>query len=335
MKVLFVGGTGTISTACARLAIERGIDLWLLVRGTRNERIPPRAHVIRGDIKNDSASVKRILEHHTWDCVVDWVAYDAHDVERDVEFFIGKTQKFFFISTTSVYQKPLRSVFVNESSPIGNTGWEYADKKAWCERLLWTHYERAGFPLVVVRPGYTYAEFTLPSGFMGMGFGIAERILKGKPILIHGDGTGVFTLTFNEDFARAFVPLIGSDCIVGETFQIASDEVLTWTKIYDLIGEALGRDVSYVFASSYLIKEFDAELGASLLGDKAHSYILDTRKIKSAVPYFSALVPFADGVRRCTEWYWRHREAARVNPEKDQLMDAIIDHVERMQRICK
>jgi nucleoside-diphosphate-sugar epimerase len=228
MRVLFIGGSGTLSTACARLAVEQGMDLWLLLRGTRDHRVPPKAKVIHGDIRQEPRRVRGLLTGQTWDCVVDWVAFDEADVAQDVELFTGRVQKFFFISSTSVYAKPLESPRVTELTPIGNRYWAYADRKARCERLFLEHHARSGFPVVIVRPGHTYAEFALPTGFAGLGFGLVRRISAGKPILLHGDGTGLWTLTFSEDFARAFIPLLALESVVGQTFQITSDELLPW-----------------------------------------------------------------------------------------------------------
>lgn len=334
MRVLFIGGTGTISTACTRLCIEQGMDLWLLLRGTRDHRIPAKAKPVHGDIRTDPVSVRAILDRHTWDCVVDWIAFDEEDVVRDFEFFRGKTRKFVFISSTSVYRKPLPSPIVTEATPTGNAYWQYANKKARCERLLLDLHRTSGFPVVIVRPGHTYAEFALPSGFAGMGFGIVERILEGRPILVHGDGTGLWTLTHNEDFARAFVPLLCLDSTIGETFQITSDELLAWLQIYGLIGKTWGREVEYVFATSHLISQFDADLGATLLGDKAHSCIFVNSKIKRFVPSFLPQVTFEQGVRGCWEWYRDHENDLTIDRRRDALMDAIIGHVRSIDKIA-
>ncbi|MBI4283688.1 MAG: NAD-dependent epimerase/dehydratase family protein [Chloroflexi bacterium] len=331
MKVLFIGGTGTVSAACAHLCVEQGMDLFLLLRGTRDHRVPPKARLIHGDIRKDPGYVRGLLAQQTWDCVVDWVGFEEEDVLRDVEFFQGKTKKFVFISSTAVYRKPLPTPRVIESTPTGNKFWEYADKKTRCERLFYKFYQSRGFPVVIVRPGAVYAEFTLPTGVAGMGFGIADRILSGRPILVHGDGTGLWTFTFNEDFARGFVPLISLDSVVGETFHITSDEILSWIQIYDLIGAVFGREGKYVFASSHLINQFDSELGASLLGDKSHSYIFNNSKIKNYVPSFLAEIPLSDGLRRCETWYRQHKSQCAINPKYDLLLDKIIDCVVRLE----
>lgn len=320
MKTLFIGGTGTLSNAAAREALRHGIDLWLLVRGTRDHRIPPGARVLRGDIRKDPRALAPTLAPHEWDCVVDWVAYEEEDVRRDLEMFRGRTKRYVFISTTSVYKKPLARPIVDENAPIGNPIWSYADKKARCERIV----AESRIPHLIVRPGYCYAEFTLPSGFAGMGFGIAKRILEGKPILVHGDGTGWFTFTWNEDFARAFVPLLkrAGD---GEVYQIATDECATWLRLYDAIAGAVGREAKYAFASSEHIGRFDRDLGASLLGDKAHSYVLDVTKIRRCVPESGGCLALSDGMRRCLAWSREHPDEVRMSPERDLLMERIVE----------
>jgi nucleoside-diphosphate-sugar epimerase len=329
LKVLFIGGTGLISTACAHRCVEQGMELFLLVRGTRDHRAPSQAHILHGDITADPAAVRALLDRHRWDVVVDWVAYREADVQRDIELFLGKTKQFIFISSTSVYRKPLSSAWVDETTPIGNRFWDYADQKARCEQWLLAAHRSRGFPVVIVRPGATYAEFTLPTGIAGMGFGMVERMRAGKPVLLHGDGTGLWTFTFNEDFARAFVPLLGRESVVGETFQITSDEVLSWRNIYDTIGEVFGCAPQYVCAPSQLIQRFDAELGATLLGDKSHSYLFHNRKIKQVVPSFASQISLCDGLRRCERWYRHHQHDVVIDARKDQLLDDIIRYVEQ------
>jgi nucleoside-diphosphate-sugar epimerase len=324
MKALFIGGTGTISSACARACIDRGVELWLLLRGTRDHRVPPGARIIHGDIKTDPGPVIGSLASHHWDCVVDWIAFDEADADRDVKAFAGRTGRFFFISSTSVYQKPLPSPVVTEATPIGNRFWDYADRKARCEIRFLEHHRTSGFPVAIVRPGHTYANFGLPTGIAGLGFGMARRILAGKPVFAHDDGAGTWTLTYNEDFARAFVPLMSATRVEGEAFHIASGEMLPWRRIYELMGEAFDRPVSFHFANSRRINDIDPALGATLLGDKAHSYNFDLSKIRRFVPGSSMRVPFRDGVRRCADWYRTHPDVARPEPEKDAWIDQLI-----------
>jgi nucleoside-diphosphate-sugar epimerase len=263
--------------------------------------------------------------------VVDWVAFEEEDIRRDVALFSGKTRRYVYISSCGAYRKPVLSPWVVETAPIGNPFWKYADLKARCELLLWDQYRASGFPACVIRPGYTYAEFTLPSGFLGMGFGIADRIVRGRPILVHGDGTGLFNFTSSEDFARALVPLLSLPSIVGETFNVASGEVHSWIRLYTLIAEALQYPVQFVTATTSLIQRFDAEVGTALLGDKAHSYIVDSSKLKRFVPSFSPKVSLREGIQTSIQWWLSHRGEIRVDPKKDEVMERLIRCVQDME----
>lgn len=307
------------------------MNLTLVVRGTRDHRIPRGVAVVHADVKRDPNGVRNLLSGKSWDCVVDWVGYEECDIIRNVELFRGRTRQFVFISSTSAYQKPLPSPWVTEATPIGNRYWAYADRKAQCERALHKFTREEGFPVTIVRPGAVYAEFTLPTGIAGWGYGAVRRMRDDKPVLVHGDGTGWWTLTFNEDFARAFVPLLGMEKAVGETFQIVSGETLSWVQLYDLIGETFGVTPSYVFASAHVIKRHDAELGATLLGDKSHSYMFDLGKLETYVPSFAPRVSLREGLRRCRAWFREHEQQIKIDLEKDKLLDAIIDNIRGLE----
>lgn len=326
MKVLFIGGSGTISSACAKKCWEEEIDLWVLVRGTRDHRIVRKDRIIHGDIKKNLNDVISKLGSETWDCVVNWVAFDSSDIGRDFKLFFRKTKKYIFISTTSVYEKPLPKVPVTEETPIGNRFLAYADEKACAERYALDLYKDTDFPAVIVRPGHVYADFVPITGIMGMGFGLMERIVKGKPILVHGDGTGLWSAMHNEDFANAFVPLMRCSDIIGEAIHITSEEFLTWSQIYKLTGEALGKKVELVTAPADLIYSFDQELGATLLGDKAYSYLFDNSKLRKFVPEFRSQIPFREGVRRCVQYYQEHLSELESRAETENLIDRIIAH---------
>lgn len=331
MKVLFIGGTGAVSSACARLCAQCGIDLTLLLRGSRDHRVPPGVKVVHGDIKRDPGAVHALLSNHFWDSVVDWVAYEEGDILRDVELFRDRTAQFVFISSTSAYHKPLPSPWVTEATPIGNRFWAYADNKARCERLLASFMGSGGFPATVVRPGAVYAEFTLPTGIAGLGYGLVQRAREGKPIPVHGDGTGWWTFTFNEDFARAFIPLLGMESAKGETFHIVSGEFHSWLGIYDMIADVFGFDPTYVFAPSRLFQQHDSELGATLLGDKAHSYLFDVSKIRSYVPASTPRVDLRQGLQRCRDWFEGHQNEVTTDPVRQRLLDQIVESARRSE----
>ncbi len=327
MRVLFIGGSGTISSACAKKCWETGIDLWVLVRGTRDHRIARKDRIIHGDVKQNLNDVIAKLTPEMWDCVVDWVAFDPGDIARDFKLFYKKTKKFIYISSTSVYRKPLLKIPVTEDAPIGNKFFSEADEKAEAERLLMELYRDNGFPAMIVRPGHVYSDFVPITGIKGMGFGLMDRIMKGKPILVHGDGTGLWSAMYNEDFAEAFVPLMCHEGTVGEVVQIASDQFLTWAQIYQMTGEVLGKSVELVTASADLIYSYDPEIGATLLGDKAYSYLFDISKLRKFVPGFKVKISFAEGVKRSAQYYLDHASEFQPKQIINELMDKIIAHV--------
>ena len=322
MKVLFIGGTGNISTSVSRLAVERGIDLYLLHRNKATERIEGATSLI-GDI-NDTATVERLLASHRFDCVVDWIAFNPSDVERDIALFSEKTAQYIFIGTASSYQKPPLHPIITESTPLRNPFWDYSHNKILCEKRLEQAYRDRGFPMTVVRPSLTYdTHFPIAIGGWG-GYTIADRMLKGRPIIVHGDGTSLWTVTHASDFAKGFVGLLGRQQVVGQAFHITSDELLTWNQIYETIARALGTTASIVHIPSDFIATVAPEVGAGLLGDKAHSAIFDNTKIKTFVPDYVATVPFESGIEQTIRFFDEHPERKIINPDVNRVMDEIL-----------
>lgn len=321
MKVLFIGGSGIISSACSALAVESGIDLFLLNRGQTSFRpIPAAAHVIHADIR-DPAAAAEALHGQTFDAVVDWIAFTPDHVGVDLALFRGRVGQFVFISSASAYQKPPQRLPITEETPLDNPFWQYSRNKIACEELLMAAYRDEGFPATIVRPSHTYDATLLP--FHG-GYTTLDRLRRGKPILVHDDGESLWTLTHHRDFARAFVPLLGEPRAIGEAYHITSDEVLTWNEIARLLGEAAGVAPSIAHVPSAVVAEYDAHFGDSLLGDKSHNTYFDNSKIRSIVPGFAAEIPFAEGAREIVAWYDAHPEARRVNADFDALLDRII-----------
>lgn len=325
MKVLFIGGSGIISSACSALAVESGIDLFLLNRGQTSSRpTPAAAHVIHADIR-DPAAAAEALRGQTFDAVVDWIAFTPDHVAADLALFRGRVGQFVFISSASAYQKPPQSLPITEETPLDNPFWQYSRNKIACEELLMAAYRDEGFPVTIVRPSHTYDATLLP--FHG-GYTTLDRLRRGKPILIHDDGESLWTLTHHRDFARAFVPLLGESRAIGQTYHITSDEVLTWNAIAALLAEAAGVTPNIVHVPSAVVATYDQGWGDSLLGDKSHNAIFDNSKIRGIVPGFAAEVPFAEGAREIVAWYDAHPEAQRVNAEYDALLDRIIGDAE-------
>jgi nucleoside-diphosphate-sugar epimerase len=320
MKVLFIGGTGVISSACSQLAVSWGIDLVLLNRGQSTRPIPEGARVLQGDIR-DRDSVKRVLGDTTFDVVVNWVNFTPDHVEADIELFRDRTGQYIFISSASAYQKPLSSLPITESTPLHNPFWAYSRAKAACEERLMLAYRKHEFPITIVRPSHTYDRTMVP--LLGH-YAALDRMRKGKKVIIHGDGTSLWVLTHHRDFAKGFVGLLGNHHAIGHAVHITSDEVLTWNQIYTLLARAAGVEPQIVHVPSDLIAAFDPEVGAGLLGDKAHSVIFDNFKIKRLVPDFVASIPFSQGAREIVDWYAADPARQVVNEKEDQLIDRVI-----------
>lgn len=328
LKVLFIGGTGTISSACSQLAIERGIDLYLLNRGQSRRDAPAAATQLQGDIR-DPASVRNALGDNAFDVVVDWIAFTPEHIETDLALFEGRTAQYIFISSASAYQTPPRSVPVTESTPLHNPYWSYSRDKMACEERLLRAYREDGFPITIVRPSHTYDKTLLP---MHGGYTVVNRMRQGKKVIVHGDGTSLWTLTHHRDFARGFVGLLGNSRAIGEAFHITSDEWLTWNQIFGIVADAAGTEAHIVHVPSDFINRFDARWGTSLLGDKTHSMLFDNSKIKRFVPDYVATIPFEHGAREIMAWYDGDASRQVVDEELDQRMDVILQAYERAWR---
>jgi nucleoside-diphosphate-sugar epimerase len=322
LRVLFIGGSGTISSACSSLAVERGIELYVLNRGRSVERpLPEQATVLQGDVR-DPQSVAKALDGLDFDAVVDWVAFTPEHVQADIELFRGRTRQYVFISSASAYQTPPARVPVLESTPLANPFWQYSRDKIACEDLLMAAYRSDGFPVTIVRPSHTYDRTSVP--FDG-GWTVLGRMRQGKEIVVHGDGTSLWTLTHHTDFARGFVPLLGHPRTIGDAFHITSDDVLTWNQIAESLAAAAGVEARLVHVPSDAIAAADPEWGAGLLGDKAHSMVFDNAKLRSVVPDYLATVPFEQGAREIVAWYDQDPSRQRVDPRFDTLMDRLVE----------
>jgi nucleoside-diphosphate-sugar epimerase len=296
------------------------MELYLLNRGQTSRPIPDGARVLRGDIR-DPKSAKNALGDVTFDAVVDWIAYRPGHVEADIDLFQGRTGQYVFISSASVYQTPPASVPVTESTPLDNPYWDYSRDKIACEERLVQAYRDQKFPVTIVRPSHTYDRTKLP---LYGGYTAINRLRKGKKVIVHGDGTSLWTLTHHQDFARGFVGLLGNHRAIGEAFHITSDEMLTWNQIVEILARAAGADAQIVHVPSAFIAAFDPGWGASLLGDKAHSMIFDNAKIKRIVPDFAATIPFSWGAEEILAWFDADPTRRVVDQEINHLMDKIL-----------
>lgn len=322
MKILFIGGSGIISSSCAKLCLRRGIDLYCLNRGQSIRPIPPGAKVISADYF-DRAEVQVLIGNETFDVVVDWIAYHPDHVQFDHQFFQNKIGQYIFISSASAYETPPSRLPITEETPLSNPIWEYSRNKISCEQYLRKANQKDGFPVTIVRPSHTYDHTTLP--FRG-GYTIIDRMRKGRPIIIHGDGTSLWTMTHADDFARGFFRLLGNQQAIGETFHITSDEWLTWNQLAIFTAQAAGAEPRIIHIPSEVIARFNADWGASLLGDKAHSMIFDNSKIKRFVPKYQAVIPFSTRVREVVQWYDADRSRQHIDAEHNRLIDTIIGH---------
>lgn len=322
MKVLFIGGTGIISSACSQLAVERGIELYLLNRGQTSTRpVPEGAEVLIGDIRKP-ATVLDAIGDMTFDVVVDWIVFTEPQLETDLELFWGRTGQYIFISSASAYHKPVRSLPITESTPVHNPYWQYSRDKIACEERLMRAYREEGFPMTIVRPSHTYDKTLLP--FHGR-YTVVDRMRQGKPVVVHGDGTSLWVLTHHRDFAKAFVGLLGDPRTLGETYHITSDEVLTWNQIFRIVARAAGvEDPKLVHVSSEVINAYDADWGAGLLGDKTHSVIFDNTKVKRIVPDYVATIPFVQGAQEIIDWYDADPARRQIDETFNRLLDEII-----------
>jgi nucleoside-diphosphate-sugar epimerase len=324
MKVLFMGGTGNISSACVEFALARGYDVSVFNRGNRPLTFGHPVRAIIGD-RNDLARLREVAAAERYDVVADFVGFTPDQIESDIDAFSGRIGQYVYISSASAYQKPPNHYVITESTPLVNPFWLYARNKIACEDRLMRAHREQGFPITIVRPTYTYGPTWVPSAIGGQDYMVVNRMRQGKPIISHGDGTSLWVMTFHTDFALGFVGLFGNARAIGEAFHITSDEVLTWDQIYTAIGRAAGVEPVLVHLASETIARLYPDVGAGLLGDKAHSVVFDNAKIKRVVPEFRATVSFAEGMARAIAWLDADPAHRRANPEADRMLDRLVE----------
>ena len=335
MKILLIGGTGTISGAIAKLLAQRGDDLTLLNRGNRTEDVPEGAKVICCDINNE-AQVAEKLEGECFDAVCQFVGYKPEHVQRDYRLFAGKTKQYIFISSTAAYQKPVLNYRMTEETAFCNPYWDYAREKAACEEFLMQKYREEGFPVTIVRPSHTYGDRSVPLAVRGKkgSWQILKRMMAGKQVIIHGDGTNLWTLTDTRDFAKGFVGLIGNPQALGEAFHITSDESVTWNQVYQIVADRLNVPLNAYHVSTEFLSAVNPphDYWGSLMGDKANSVAFDNSKLKKAVPGFQATVSVAEGIANTVDYVLAHPECQAEDPEFDDWCDRVIDALENAKK---
>jgi len=325
MRVLFIGGTGIISTAYTQLAADRAIDLTLVVRGQHNTSLPPSIKTLRFDI-HDIPAASRALDGMQFDAVVDWIAFTTEDVERDLNLFRARTRQFIFISSASVYQKPQTHYLMTESTPIANPYWQYSRDKIACEERLLKAYRDEGFPVTIVRPSLTYGETLIPLAVNSWpkSYTIVDRMLRGEKVIVPGDGSSLWTITHNSDFAKGLVGLLGNEQAIGQAFHITSDEVMTWDQYYRIVAHAAGVEPKLVHIASDFMTTCEPELTGSLIGDKAVSVVFDNSKIRRFVPGFCATTRFEQGIRQSLAWFDADPARKQIDQQANVLWDKLI-----------
>lgn len=335
-EALFIGGTGTISMGITKtLATRDDWHLTVLNRGNRTSDLPEGIDEICIDI-NDEASVIKLLGNKKYDTVCDFIGFVPEQLQRDYRIFKDRTKQFMYISSASAYHKPCKDYVITEATSLANPYWEYSQNKILCEEYLMNKYKEEGFPITIIRPSHTYDERNVPLGVHGSkgSYQVIKRMLEGKPVIIHGDGTSLWTMTYNEDFAKGFIGLMGNPHAIGEAFQITNDETLTWNQIYSCIADALGVELKPYYVSSSLLSavgpQYDFE--GSLIGDKANSVVFDNTKLKRAVPEFRPTIHFEEGIRRTIDYILTHAECRIEDPEFDAWCDKLIASIENIKQ---
>lgn len=337
MKALFIGGTGTISAAISRQLLAQGHELYLLNRGNRSDVLVQGAHSIIADIEEED-KVRELLAGMSFDVVADFIAFERKQLERDYRLFKGRCAQFIYISSASAYQKPLSNYLITEGTPLSNPYWEYSRNKIACEDYLMELYREEGFPVTIVRPSHTYDERSVPLGVHGKNgsYQVLKRMQEGKPVIIHGDGTSLWTFTHNSDFAAGFIGLMNNIHALGEAVQITGDESLTWNQAYEAIARALGVPLIAIHVSSeFLAASSEYDLKGSLTGDKANTVIFDNSKLKRLVPGYTAKVRYDEGIRRTIEYVMSHPECRREDAQFDAWCDAVVEAVTEAARKVK
>ncbi len=333
-KILMIGGTGTISTAIVKQLAEEGLwEVTVLNRGNRADILPQNVRQLVVDI-DDEARVRELTGDTHWDVVAEFIGFVPSQVERDVRLFAGRTDQYVYISSASAYHKPCKSYLITEGTTLANPYWQYSRDKIACEEYLMKEYRENGFPVTIVRPSHTYDERNIPIGVHGKKgpWQVIDRIRQGKPVIIPGDGTSLWTLTFNRDFAYGYVGLLGNPHAIGEAVQITGDETLNWNLIYGAVAQALGVELHAVHVPSDFLAEVGARFGydyaGELLGDKAESVVFDNRKLKRLSPGMKTTVPFDEGVRIALDYILAHPEQQKPDPDFDAFTEKVIAAME-------
>jgi len=330
-KALFIGGTGTISTAITQsLSTNDEWELYLINRGNKKDSIPANINLLTCDI-DDEAKVAELIKDLSFDTVCDFIGFVPEQLERDYRLFKGKTKQFMYISSASAYMKPCKGYVITEGTALANPYWEYSRNKIACEDYLMKLYREEGFPVTIIRPSHTYCNREVPLGVHGDkgSFQVLKRMMEGKKVIVHGDGTSLWTITCNEDFAKGFIGLMANPHAIGEAFQITNDESLTWNQIYEIVADCLGVEYKpYYVSSDYLDQVSKYDFRGGLIGDKANTVVFNNEKLKKAVPGLDMNIRAEQGIRRCISYILEHEDCQTADPEFDLWCDTVIEKLE-------
>jgi nucleoside-diphosphate-sugar epimerase len=329
MNVLFIGGTGIISSVCSRLAVQRGINLTLLTRGRRVAEVVEGVEIVNADINDESATTRALRGRH-FDVIVNWIGFTPADIERDLNLFRGRTRQYIFISSASAYQKPSTVYLITESTPLANPHWDYSRNKIACEERLLKAYREEGFPITIVRPSLTYGENLIPLVINSWerSYTVVDRMLKGQKVIVPGDGSSLWVITHNTDFAKGFTGLLGHEQAIGHAFHITTDEVLTWDQLYRTVAEAVGVEAHIVHIPSDFLVACIPGMEGTLIGDKSVSVVFDNTKIKRFVPDYVATTSFAQGIRRSLAWFDADPKRKLIDENENAIWDKLISGYE-------
>ena len=322
MKILFIGGTGVISSGCIQPVLERGFELYVYNRGNKAHQLPPEVVQLKGDIR-DRGKTREVLGSYEFDAIVNWNVFTPEQAEQDIELFSGKTGQYIFISTASAYQKPAVHYKITESTPLQNPYWEYSRKKIAAEQRLMEEYRSRGFPVTIIRPTHTYGENMIPHIY-DRGPILLDRLRRGKPVVVPGDGTSWWVVTHNTDFAKGLVGLLGHPSALGQAFHITSEELLTWDQIFSIVAGHLGVEPKLLHIPADFICERYPEFTGPLKGDKIYSVYFDNSKVKELVPGFVCTTPFHVGVEGSVRWFLDHPDDNKPDPGVNAKLDALV-----------
>ncbi len=335
MKILILGGTGVISSYVTKYLAQQH-EVYVLNRGRHPYHFGENVTKLTADILKPTELIQA-FESYTFDCVIDFIAYSRYDVKRDIGIFAGKIKQYIFISSASCYKRPLSHYVVTENTPIGNPFWDYAEGKIACEEELMSAYHTLSFPVTIVRPSYTYSEKMIPHIFNSRKcrYTIVDRMMRGKKVIVPGDGTSLFTITHSSDFARGLVGLVGNLNAIGEVFHITSDDVYTWDQITNIIAEEAGTKADILHVPSDLICDAFPKYTGGLKGDKIYSMVLDNTKIKTFVPSFSCQMPLRKGIAEAIEHFRTTPGGTDVDHEFNYMCDRLEYAMENARRYLK